>query len=261
MDDRYLVTTPENIPISYELAGLGSRFVATLVDTLITVTVELGLILAAVVINRIVPFESLLSGDAFFYFFLAIVILIYSGSTVGYPLLFEIIWSGQTPGKRWAGIRVVGDDGGPLTLSAAIIRNVLRLVDSLPLYYIIGVTIMLLDRKSRRLGDLAAGTICVKERKDVAVDDLLAPVFVERSGDSDAGAAFENLRLLNYDDYYLINEYLARRAKLAPAAAERVGEQIAQRIALKLGVERERGERAEAFLARVSAALQSRARR
>ncbi len=261
MDDHYIITTPENIPISYELAGVGSRFAAALLDTLLVVAVELGLVLAALVLNRITPLAPLLGGDsAIAVLFLAVVFLFYAASTVGYPLFFEIIWSGQTPGKRLVGIRVVSDDGGPLTPGAAIIRNVLRMVDSLPLYYIIGVTVMLLDRKSRRIGDLAAGTICIKERKDVAVDEWLASASPARTVEGAAADAIENLGRLSYDDSYLISEYLARRARLAPAAAQRLAEQIADRIALKLAVQRG-DEPAEAFLERVRAALESRTRR
>lgn len=261
MDDNYVITTPENIPISYELAGVGSRFAAALVDMLLMLTVELGLVLAFIVLNQITPLASLLGEDSgIAVLFLAVVFLVYAASTVGYPLLFEVIWSGQTPGKRLVGIRVVNDDGGPLTTGAAIIRNVLRMVDSLPLYYIIGVTVMLLDSKSRRLGDLAAGTICIKERKDVAVDELLAPPLPVRASTNALVDPFEKLRLLTYDDTYLINEYLARRATLAPGAAQRLAVQIADRIALKLAVRRG-GEPAEAFLERVRAALDRQARR
>jgi uncharacterized RDD family membrane protein YckC len=263
MDDRYLVTTPENIPITYDLAGVGSRFVATLVDTMITVAVETGMLLAVLLVARIAPVASFLDqlqNDVIAYLF-ALVFLFYSINVVGYPLLFEAIWNGQTPGKRLVGIRVISDDGGPLTLVAAIIRNVLRVVDSLPIYYIIGAAVMLLDQKSRRLGDLAAGTLCVKERRDVTLEQVMRPSPGVAVAEPPQPAAFDNLSRLSYDDYYLVKEYLARRGKLAPAAAQALAEQIAERVAKKLGVEREKLEAPESFLARVSAAMESRPRR
>jgi len=127
LDDRYVLTTPENVPISYDLAGIGSRFVAALLDGLLLLAVELGLLLAVVVVNTAGKLDSSLSGWT-----IAIWMLVSFALVFGYPLVFEIVWNGQTPGKRRAGIRIVLDDGGPITALAAVIRNTVRLADFLP---------------------------------------------------------------------------------------------------------------------------------
>ncbi|MEK7327557.1 MAG: RDD family protein, partial [Chloroflexota bacterium] len=82
----------------------------------------------------------------------------------GYYILFEMLWNGQSPGKRWVGLRVIRTDGTPITLTESIIRNLVRLVDFLPAYYGVGVVTMFINEQSRRLGDLAAGTLVVHDR-------------------------------------------------------------------------------------------------
>src|SRR5262249_33255826 len=92
----------------------------------------------------------------------------------GYYIFFEMAWNGQSPGKRWVGLRVMRLDGTPLTLSESIIRNLVRLVDFLPAYYGVGVVAMFISSQSRRLGDLAAGTVVVHDRAAVTLASLAA---------------------------------------------------------------------------------------
>lgn len=251
MDEHYLLPTPENVPITYEIAGVGSRFVAALLDNLIIVAVQIGLFVVAGVVAAPSP---ALGTSA-----LAIALLFSLAAMFGYPLLFEIVWNGQTPGKRMIGIRLVRGDGGPITGMAAVIRNVVRLIDFLPVYYIIGMIVMLIDRKSRRLGDLAAGTICVKERRDVTVDRLVAPRRELLSDQPIGGGDFDHLDRLSYDDRHLVQEYLIRRDQMTSAAAEELATRIASRLATKLEVEL--AESADRFLERLGAALERGGRR
>ncbi len=255
MDDRYVLTTPENVPISYDLAGIGSRFVAALLDGLLLLAVELGLLLAVVVVNTAGKLDSSLSGWT-----IAIWMLVSFALVFGYPLVFEIVWNGQTPGKRRAGIRIVLDDGGPITALAAVIRNTVRLADFLPSYYIIGIIVMLVDSKSRRLGDMAAGTICVKERHDFTPDSLVLESENSEAEEPPGYADFLNIQRLSYDDYHLIKEYLLRRDGLAPDVARGLARRIAERIASKLEVDL-KDEPPPDFLDRVGAALGRRGRR
>jgi len=83
--------------------------------------------------------------------------------TSGYFMVFEILWNGQTPGKRLVGLRVIRESGYPIRPVDAVIRNLVRIVDWLPLVYGVGVLVMLLNQRSRRLGDFASGTIVVRE--------------------------------------------------------------------------------------------------
>lgn len=260
LDGRYVMTTPENIAISYELAGLGSRFLAAMLDGLVILVIQLGLIFLAMIASMAgATLATLGFWDRFSSVFtasvVALVILLAFASLLGYPLLFEIIWNGQTPGKRMTGIRVVRDDGSPVTPLATVIRNVVRLADFLPAYYVIGVVVMLVDRKARRLGDMAAGTICVKERPDMIPDDLTADLLEGEEDEPAPEGGLSDLSRLSYDDYHLVKEYLLRSNGLAPAPAHNLAVQIAGQMAAKLGVEL--GEESpEDFLFRVGVALE-----
>ncbi len=170
----------------------------------------------------------------------------------GYYVAFELLWDGQTPGKRAIGLRVLRDSGHPLGFLDSLIRNLLRLVDFLPLYYGIGVLTMLIDARWRRLGDLAAGTIVVKERSDLRATDLLAGDYA--APDDAAGPAVLGAERLTDREYALLREYLLRRAGLGdgPRAAL-AGELVAMVAArLKLEAPSEPAE-AEALLKRVAA--------
>ena len=92
----------------------------------------------------------------------------------GYFVFFEVIWHGQTPGKRWVGLRVIKEGGYPLGFVDSVIRNVVRLADFLPAYYMLGAIVMFIDPRSRRLGDLAAGTLVVRERREFTPASLVA---------------------------------------------------------------------------------------
>lgn len=256
MDEQYLLTTPENVPISYELAGLGSRFLAALLDILIISVVELGLFFGTLFLTGFVFGFFRLPSSATTTLF-AILLLLSFALILGYPLLFEIAWNGQTPGKRKVGIRIIQDCSSPLTATAAVIRNVMRLIDFLPAYYIIGAVTMLIDGKSRRLGDIAAGTVCVKERRDTATYRRALPINASENHQIDAGSDFPNLGRLSYDERHLIGEYLLRRDQLAPEAAHGLAMRIATRIAAKLDIEPV-DETPEDFLVRVAAAMDRR---
>jgi uncharacterized RDD family membrane protein YckC len=252
VDEQITLTPPENVPISYELAGLGSRFAAAVLDSIIVFAVQVDFFLVAFfawsVGVSLAPTDELTLHAGTLA--VAAVVLLGFVATLGYPMFFEIVWSGQTPGKRAIGIRIVLADGGPVTASAAVIRNVIRIADFLPAYYIIGAVVMLADRKARRLGDMAAGTICVKERKASAggLDLASAPLRENESGE--AGV----LARLSPDDRRLLEEYLVRRGQLTPEAASNLARQIAERLATRLEVE-PAGESPESFLVRVGAAL------
>src|SRR5579864_9601565 len=143
------------------LAGIGSRFMAAFLDILIELVVYLALFLLTLLWwssgwltgNRSIWWQALISLVAFCL-------------NWGYYAVFEAIWQGQTPGKRWAGIRVIKDSGRPINVFEAITRNVMRVLDWLPGMYAAGVCVMLLNKKHRRLGDFVAGTLVVHEGSD-----------------------------------------------------------------------------------------------
>src|SRR5438445_12643063 len=154
----YTVLTPERVSLQYDIAGIGSRGAAALVDTALqalSLTVVLIGLAAAFAALDVPPGRRTGAGALLIGLFALAVFLV----TAGYFMLFEILWSGQTPGKRLVGVRVIRENGYPIRPIDAVIRNLVRIVDWLPFTYGIGVVTMLLNTRSKRLGDFAGGTI------------------------------------------------------------------------------------------------------
>ena len=157
-DTDLVITTPERVSFDYQVAGLGTRAIAQLLDLLIVAAVVIALSLSAVAAG--VVLGSTLVTD--------LVTLLGSFVVVfGYFWVSEAMWSGQTLGKKAFRLRAVGDRGEPLTFAQAGIRNIVRIVDFLPYGYGVGMVVMFVNGKGKRLGDLAAGTIVVKDSDHV----------------------------------------------------------------------------------------------
>src|SRR3954468_10752422 len=153
--DRLRIATPEGVTVDLVLAGLGSRFTASLIDLTFKGLLVLGaLLLAAAAGDLGVAVTSILTFAIYF----------------GYDVAFEVLANGRTPGKRWTGLRVLRDDGRPVAPLPSATRNVVPLVDGLPLGYVPAMVSILVTRRNQRLGDLAASTIVVREplRKESA---------------------------------------------------------------------------------------------
>lgn len=150
LDTRRRVETPEGVELDLAVAGPVSRASAWLIDSLIRTAVWFAVSVA------LVPMGPAGQGIALVAFFLL---------GWGYPVLFELVNRGATPGKSLLGLEVVHDDGTPVRLSASVVRNLLRAVDALPVAYAFGLTACVLSRDFKRLGDLAAGTVVVYSGK------------------------------------------------------------------------------------------------
>jgi uncharacterized RDD family membrane protein YckC len=161
-DSDLVVATPERVSFNYQVAGLGTRAVAQLVDLLIVAG-----ILAAV--SFVALAAELATSDT-----LATLIVVLGSFVVifGYFWVSESLWSGQTVGKKVFRLRAVGDRGEPLTFMQAGIRNIVRIVDFLPYAYGIGLVVLFANGKGKRLGDLAAGTVVVKDSDHVGLWQL-----------------------------------------------------------------------------------------
>ncbi|HST57279.1 MAG TPA: stage II sporulation protein M [Longimicrobium sp.] len=160
LTDRQVdVETPEHVSIGYELADLGSRFTAMLLDYLLIILGWAGMWLAMRTAGRALG-ENLATGVG-----LGITIFVGFVLQWGYFMFFEGLRDGQTPGKRRMGIRVVHDGGFPVTMRAAAVRNLLRVIDLLPPpSWAVGGLSMMLHPQTKRIGDLAAGTVVVRDR-------------------------------------------------------------------------------------------------
>jgi uncharacterized RDD family membrane protein YckC len=255
----YSIETPENVNLGYEIAGLGSRFLAAVVDSLV-ITLLLVVTYLATIAFLITPLGETLSGwlgD----WIVAIYFLITFALLWGYYIFFEIVWNGQSLGKRWFGLRVIRTDGMPISIVESVVRNLVRIVDFMPLYYGLGVAVMLLNASARRLGDLAAGTVVVKERQDVtlaAIGKAAAP-FIVRSPDPLIAAlgdpAAWPIERLADNDFYVVKEFLRRRHGLLnrAALAVKLAARLCQQLDLALPTGPWTPRACEAFLEQLAA--------
>ena len=157
--EKLTIETPEQISLEYALASAGSRFLALAVDTILQAAAAIALYL----VGFVVLVATLGAGRAGVWLVAALVLI---GFTIfyGYFAIFEALWNGQTPGKRFVGLRVITLSGRPIAPADSIIRNLLRIVDQLPGIYAVGIVSIFLTARHQRLGDLAAGTVVVHER-------------------------------------------------------------------------------------------------
>lgn len=249
-EDHVVIETPEHVEFSYELAGLGSRFLALVVDAIIqAVAVLLLLILVGYVssaLNWIWPSLGEVVGMPL----IPLLIFVFSGlASLTYFLLFETLWAGQTPGKRMAGLRVIKVGGGPIGLVESLTRNILRIADFLPALYLIGGVFVFFTHSCQRVGDLAAGTIVVKERlreypgqgEEVglsAADDVEVLRRLRGYVSSLSGKEIETIR-----------RFLERRDELSPQLRAELAAQIAASLRKQFaGVIPEAGESPERLL-------------
>jgi uncharacterized RDD family membrane protein YckC len=166
--DDLIVATPERVAFQYEIAGIGSRFLAQVVDCLVIFVALVAISILAGALGGI--FSSPELG-------LLVEVILGFVLLAGYFLISEAAWNGQTLGKRSARLRVVGDHGEPVTIGQAIIRNLIRIVDFLPFFYGIGMLTLFINGRGKRLGDFAAGTLVVRDKERISLHDLggLAP--------------------------------------------------------------------------------------
>ncbi len=221
LDQRVDVETPEQVVLSYTIAGIASRGAAALIDYAVLSVMMLLLVLA------LVPFASRVRSMAWP---LAIFTVVAFGIYWGYYVLFEGLWDGQTPGKRQLGLRVVRDGGYSITFGASAVRNLVRFIDMQPGVvfgaYSIGILSAVLSRSGKRLGDYAAGTIVVRERAVTISSGDSPPV--------SAGVAAEPVgalaAALTDDEYALLDRYMARRNSLDVNRRAQFAEQLAVRF-------------------------------
>jgi uncharacterized RDD family membrane protein YckC len=224
--DKVTIETPEQTALDFDVAGIGSRFIALALDTLIQIVIGLvvgiGGAFAIRGLTAIWPNSSLWGAAILLLFFF----LLY----FGYFALFEIIWNGQTPGKRRTKIRVIKDSGRPLTPAESIGRNLMRIVDWMPGFYAVGIVSALLTKENKRLGDLVVGSLVVRESSfseirptwhsaETPTSPILAPL----------GAVH-----LSPEEFALIDSFLNRRFDLEPSVRYRIADDILRRLKPKL---------------------------
>lgn len=216
-EDRVRIATPEGVELDIGLAGVGSRLAARLIDFLIEGAIIIGLLIAL----------GLTSGDGetseAVTAILAIVIVF--AVFWGYNVAFEAFNAGRTPGKKALGLRVVGDIGEPETFSMAATRNLLRVVDELMTLGLAGTIAIIASKDNQRLGDMAAGTLVVKERSAAAKSFEASATFA--SLDKLEAARHWDLGAVTPQEHVVVRRFLERRFAIDPRARADLAHQIA----------------------------------
>jgi uncharacterized RDD family membrane protein YckC len=232
--DEFLnIDTPENVVFGYEVVGIGSRFMAALVDTILIVIIQLIANITLVLIAGALGFDETAGAIA-----LAVMSLLSFALFWGYYIFFEMLWNGKSPGKQLVGLRVIRQDGTPITLAESVIRNLVRLVDFLPVGYGVGLVAMFIDGQSRRLGDMAASTLVVREQETVTLESLKqnAPMSGRYSSEIVAQTSEWPVERLTNADIQLAEDFLRRRYEIKDSTILAV--QILQRLITRMGMSR-----------------------
>jgi uncharacterized RDD family membrane protein YckC len=227
--DKLTIETPEQTSLDFAVAGIGSRFLALAIDVLIQIAigivVGIGGMFAIGAAITVAPKAGPWAG--------AILILFYFVLYFGYYAIFEIVWNGQTPGKRRTGIRVIKDSGRPLTPAESIGRNLMRIVDWLPAFYAVGIVCAFFTRGNKRLGDLVVGSIVVRETSFGDLKRVVQMASVEEPPVAFAGGPL-GAHQLSAEESALIESFLNRRSQLDYTVRLLMAEEILAKIKPKL---------------------------
>ncbi len=228
IQERQRISTPENVQLSLTLAGIGSRFGAALIDLIIQLVLLYLLLIVLGLVAGFIGAAVEIAG----YVVIGLTIVAVFVVWFLYHLILEWAWHGKTVGKAAMRIHVTRDGGLPLTPSAVVIRNLLRIVDFLPVFYPVGLFTLLTNKSRKRVGDHLGGTIVVKNDRP---EPGSGPVRVSALP---YGYAWTwdrwDLSALSDDDEMLIRRFLQRRYKLSPAARWHTGNRLASYIRPKI---------------------------
>ncbi|HJW98528.1 MAG TPA: RDD family protein [Terriglobales bacterium] len=234
--DKLIIDTPEQVQLEFALAGIGSRFMALFVDTLIQFIALMLLFILVVFLGAGAGLSPEMGKWAVALYIFAFFLLYW-----GYFAIFEALWKGQTPGKRQAGIRVIRDSGREITAKAAIGRNLLRAVDMLPGVYAVGILCVFLSAQNKRLGDYVSGTVVVHDR----APEESQPFWNTRE---DAEVSFVGIENITPEEIQMIETFLLRRLDLPPAIRQQSANRIADHVSSKLQVPEDQKRDLENFL-------------
>jgi uncharacterized RDD family membrane protein YckC len=209
LEDRITLATPEGIELGLVLAGAGSRFIAG--------TIDLALEIILIVLAGLVAFLLVGGGIGVALFAMASFAAFYL-----YDVLFEVLASGRTPGKRITHLRVVREEGTPVDLPASAIRNLLRLIDVLPFAYLVGLLMIVITKRNQRLGDLAAGTLVIRD----------APARSDETSRPRASEALDttgwDVSAVSAEELAAVRRFLERRGQLDTRARRELAYRLEQ---------------------------------
>ena len=238
-EEVLIIETPERVPLHFALASIGNRFLACALDhalqfLVLTVILVSGLIIAnasSATLER--TFDS---APKWVY---AVMIVLLFLTFAGYFAFFEWLWSGQTPGKRWMKLRVIREDGRPITFWEASVRNLIRTLDMMPFpFYSIGLISVFINGRDQRVGDMVAGTVVVREREEEA--PAFSQVFASPVSDPALRRSFKpvdfsaNVNSLTESEIQVVETFLRRRWDLADVPRQWMAWRVALPILYKL---------------------------
>jgi uncharacterized RDD family membrane protein YckC len=241
------LVTPEAVPLELETATVGSRAVAYLLDLLLLGT---GYVLLGLA-------NTILGGGGFVpgWVGITLTLLLIFALQFGYPIGFETLWRGRTPGKAAMGLRVVTDEAAPVGVRHATIRATVGIFELLLLLGLPAVLSSLLSARGQRLGDLAAGTIVVRERRSTgapSVESFVAPRGYE------AYTAQLDVTAVGPREYATVRDTLRRLPTLDHGTRWRIAQQVASALAPRVTPAPPAGASPETWLYCVAAAVQAR---
>jgi uncharacterized RDD family membrane protein YckC len=236
-EDILIIETPERVPLHFALASIGNRFLACAIDHALQV---LTIILMVIGFTVIANYSSV--GDQFTgapKWVQAVLIVIVFLIVSSYFAFFEWLWNGQTPGKRWLKLRVIREDGRPVTFWEAAVRNLLRTLDMMPApFYSIGLISVFMSLSDQRVGDMVAGTVVVREREAEA--PAFAQVFASPVSDPALRRSFKpvdfvaDLNAITESEIEVVETFLRRRWDLVDMARQWMAWRVSLPLLYKL---------------------------
>jgi uncharacterized RDD family membrane protein YckC len=239
-DETLVIETPERVPLHFALASIGNRFLACAFDHALQIFAMLVLALLLLWLGDAAQwYETLRAAPKWV---LAALIIVVSAIWSGYFAIFEWAWGGQTPGKRWLKLRVIREDGRPVTFWEAAARNIVRVFDMFPSlifpFYSVGLVSVFVSSRDQRVGDFVAGTVVVREREAQA--PTFEQVFSAPTSDAALRRSFKpvqfkaDLRPLTIAEIEVVEAFLRRRWDIDEAARQWMAWRVATPILHKL---------------------------
>ena len=236
-DDTLIIETPERVPLHFALASIGNRFIACAIDHTIQIIVLMVMVIILLVISDAADLGSRLTSAP--KWVIALLVIIQFIIINGYFAIFEWLWSGQTPGKRWLKLRVIREDGRPISFFEAMIRNLIRVIDFIvPPFYSVGLVSVFATERDQRVGDLVAGTVVVRERESEA--PAFAEVFASPISDAALRRSFPPVQFiadvnkLTEREISVVESFLRRRWELRNYPRQWMAWRVSMPILFKL---------------------------
>ncbi len=236
-EEILVIETPERVPLHFALASIGNRFLACAIDHALQFTLILLISLAFYFLRDYASLAGLFK-DAPKWVQAVLIILTFLLFT-SYFIFLEWLWNGQTPGKRWLKLRVIREDGRPITFWEAMVRNLLRIFDMMPWpFYSIGLICVFINSNDQRVGDMVAGTVVVREREAEAPS--FNQVFASPVSDAALRRSYKplpftaDLTSLTEKEIEVVETFLRRRWDLPDAPRQWMAWRVALPVMYKL---------------------------